>query len=442
MSFYESSLLLLDNPPAPIAASRAGMLARGIARGSLVARAAAPLAFLAPRAIPVLGAINLALSAWDAWNAFHGTDEPFPPVTVPFPPLPAGLSWQVRAKWSAQPNGNFPVPPLVVDLPWVAIAGRPVSFGLVQVGDPLVWRIRAQLDDGSVVNDDAVGGANQSVYKVPVMERIEFRSVDPESPAYPYPVPLTPALLPGDGRVPILIEIPSTPGGFPYPVQIPGYLENPGELGDRPVPVIYDPSLPEQQRRGLPQAWITPQGVQLGRGSQGDPIQIDGDAIGALSDLLDLASDYRQRVPPAVTTCTDGGEPPGDCCDCEDIRAIVYEELDNKFPPKRPSERRQVSFSASNSGEFVLPEFTEWIELEIVNPPLNQKGQAGGALAPPVRYNGWYSFGATTSTSERIPIHYDKISIPVPPNVTGFSYTIYLEGTAKVTASYILPAPG
>jgi len=182
--------------------------------------------------------------------------------------------------------------------------------------------------------------------------------------------------------------------------------------------------------------WLTPTGIQVGRGSPGDPITTTvHDAITNITNITQV-NDYRERIPPPVVVCNDEPPSPLGCCDCEEIRQIVIEELDSKFPPSRPFSLQTVQLPASNSRTFVLPPFTRYVNLTIVEPPPNVKSQFGGTLGQEVFYNGWYSFGATASSSERIPFHYNFMSIPIPPGVTQFTYTVYLGGTASVTIGY------
>jgi len=186
--------------------------------------------------------------------------------------------------------------------------------------------------------------------------------------------------------------------------------------------------------------WLTPQGIQVGRGSQGDPITTTpNDTITNITNITQV-NDFRQRIPPPVVTCDAEPPAPADCCDCEEIRDIVFEELDKKFPPKRPFSNLTLTFGAAESNTFVLPQFATFVELTIVTKPPNVRTQTGGADAPEVSYNCWYSFGATNEASERIPFHYDSISIPVPLGVSAFSYTVYQGGTAAVTVGYKLAA--
>jgi hypothetical protein len=148
---------------------------------------------------------------------------------------------------------------------------------------------------------------------------------------------------------------------------------------------------------------------------------------------------YPEPIPDVEDLCPGGG---GDCPDpCAPpdyalIRAITFEELDKKFPPTRPFSLQTILLPASNSRTFVLPPFTRYVNLTIVVPPPNVRSQFGGTLGQEVFYNGWYSFGASGSASERIPFHYNFVSVPIPPGVTQFTYTVYLGGTASATIGY------
>jgi len=229
------------------------------------------------------------------------------------------------------------------------------------------------------------------------------------------------------------------PGGIPgllLPAEIPIIVLQPHRLGQRPVPIGYPLSLPPARREALPQMWLTPTGIQVGQGSPGDLVITTTPDTIPNTGTPTQTDDLRQRIPPPTVVCLDTPEPPQDICDCEEIRQIVFEELDKKFPPSRPFFLQTVQLPASNSRTFVLPPFTRYVNLTIVEPPPNVKSQFGGTLGQEVFYNGWYSFGATASSSERIPFHYNFMSIPIPPGVTQFTYTVYLGGTASVVIGY------
>lgn len=437
MTFYPSSELLLEPAPLAISRNRGAMLARGVAKGALAARAARPLAFLVPGLGQAAGVLSIATTAYDAWNLFQGGDPaPFEPVTVPYPPQSASQAWEARAVYFLETQTPG-IPSRTNDTGYVPFDGRVVSFEIESFGSG-GRNVRISIIQPNGTPSEVNLGGNNEVFKPLVMISFEIRPRGSVVPFLPYPNPqIDPGTDPGTLDVPINIEMPGVPPSQPYPLAIPARLQRPGQLGDRPVPVIYDPTLPEDQRRTLPQAFITPTGVQIGRGGQSDPVTISADSIADLIDLLDQASDYRLRVPPAVTTCTPEPEPPGDCCSCDDIRQIVFEELDEKFLPRRPNVLRTTSLAASGSGAIVLPSYSQWIELRIVTPPPNVRSQSGGANSPSVQYNGWVSFGATESASERIPFHYNVASFPVPQGASGFSWLVYDGGTAAVTVGYL-----
>lgn len=153
---------------------------------------------------------------------------------------------------------------------------------------------------------------------------------------------------------------------------------------------------------------------------------------------------YPEPIPDVETIIREtGGDCPDPCpeLDYERITEIVFDELDNKFPPSRPFTNEIILLAEAESRTFVLPEFTQWVELTIILPPPNRRSQFGGANGETVYYNGWYSFGVTGATSERYPIHYDFVSIPIPEGVRAFTYTIYVGGTASGRIGYQLPPP-
>jgi hypothetical protein len=134
-----------------------------------------------------------------------------------------------------------------------------------------------------------------------------------------------------------------------------------------------------------------------------------------------------------------GGDCPDPCdpVDYERIRDITFEELDSKFPPARPATLQFETYTAANSNSITLPLYSQWVEVEIVQAPDSVRSQWGGDNAPDVQYVGWYSFGVTTVASERVPLNYGFVSVPVPVGARNFSFTIYAFGTAKVKVGYL-----
>jgi len=244
----------------------------------------------------------------------------------------------------------------------------------------------------------------------------------PNRPGFPPRLP--PGVLPPPPQFPVTIELPRLPG-LP-PITIPLVY---APINIRPslnFPVTLAPVLNLNPTLALNPAFNFAPKIELNLGG----ISITGGG-------------YPEPVADVEELCPGGGECPDPCpeLDYDRIREINFEELDSKFPPKRPTTLVESLQPVGESGTFVLPAFTQWIELRIVTVPPNVRMQTGGTLAPEVRYNGWYSFGATGESSERIPFHYDFISILVPPKTSAFSYTVYSGGTAQATIGYLLPAP-
>lgn len=438
MAFYESSLLLLEPIPESISRNRGAMLARGALRGALARRAgSSALAFAVPGIGTIAAGANLAMTAWDLWNAFQPDQPlPFPNVSVPFPPQTTDRSWEIDITFFLQQAPGGLLPSRTVTATGVPFFGRIDDIRLVvSPGSKSFVAFGFNSIDGPT--SVALGGGNDN-FLAPQLISLNVRLVGSTEILRPAINPVVaPGTTPVGTDVPIDIDIPQTPGGWPYPVQIPALVRQPGALGSRPVPIIYDPTLPEDQRRALPQAWITPEGVQIGGGTRNAPIVLTPDGAASIIDLLDLASDYRLRNPPEVTTCTGEPEPPGDCCDCDDIRQIVIEELDSKFPPSRPNNEVTDVLGAGDSGEFVLPPFSKFVELEVLFSPETVRTQSGNANAPDVFYNGWYSLGAESGPGERIPFHYNLMTIPVSNGERYFSFTVIGGGTARAKVTYI-----
>ena len=442
MTFFPSSELLLDPSPLRVSDTTPGQLARSTARELAAQRSRAPRPFVtAPRGAGVAG-FALAV-ANEAWNLALNQNIP---VATPDFDIPGTLtteSYLVNAalKWKDRRPPPFDLEDTAIVQDFL-IDGIILSLGMGTVAGFTALRQVRQNADGSTVVI-LITGRNPDFWEFLGLQGLSVRRVAQPTIDLPGSFPGTdPFAPPADPLgIPITITLPGGLSGQPLPIVLPLRIPNPSSLGERPVPILYDPTIPEERRRYLPQMWLTPTGIQVGSGTPGDPVVITvGEVPSNLTTPTDT-SDYRQRNPPTVTTCLDTPEPPVDCCSCEEIRDIVFEELDKKLPPKRPTTLVESIQPAGESGTFVLPAFTQWIELRIVTTPPNVRMQTGGTLAPEVRYNGWYSFGATGEASERIPFHYDSISILVPPKTSAFSYTVYSGGTAQATIGYLLPAP-
>lgn len=244
------------------------------------------------------------------------------------------------------------------------------------------------------------------------------------------------AVTPIRPRVPALPERPVLPDP-PEPPNIPINIELP-QLPGLPAiqfPAIYIPITPQLTLNApitlSPRIDISPEfsfapNIEIGLGG----ISIEGGG-------------YPEPVPDVIRIITDGSPECPDPCEPLDydlIRTIAIQELDAKFPPTRPFTNEVTTFAAADSGSIELPEFSQWVQITIVEPPRNVRVQEGNAFAPNIFYNGWYSFGVTNDAGDRKPIQYNVQSIPVPAGAREFSFTIIGLGTASIQVGYLLEA--
>lgn len=445
MTWYPSSELLLDPSPFRVSDSVPGQLARSTARELALQRSRAPRPFATRGASP--GAAGFALAiANEAWNLLLNQNIPVPDQEYPVD-APAGTIYRLTGSITFIRLTNPPF-----DIEQTVLIDQLVDGAVISVGVMRQVTVFAggftetfsslgviRQTPGSAQQTLLYGARNVELWRVVSLNSVQLTRLD--SPTLPIPssFPTTTQPQPedtpdNDQAFPIML-----PGGIPgllMPTPIIILIPRPSDLGRRPVPVLFPTSISPGRREVLPQMWLTPEGIQVGTGSQDDPIRLTPtDTITNITNITQI-QDFRQRIPPTVTTCTADPQPPSDCCDCEEIREIVIEELDSKFPPKRPFTNQTLSFGAAESNTFVLPQFTDYVELQINTKPPNVKTQTGGSDAPEVSYNGWYSFGVTKETSQRIPFHYDFVSVKIPAGVSAFSYTVYQGGTASATVGY------
>lgn len=246
---------------------------------------------------------------------------------------------------------------------------------------------------------------------------------------------LSPSTGPVPEIVPVTVPMPAVPGLAPFPSDWPYIVIEPSRLPTRPVPMLPAPELPEPLRRALPPVFIYPDGIQVGINDPSDRI------IVIPSDMLNRYPQTQTQpqllpVPPTPTLCLDTPEPPGDCCSCDEIRDIVAEELDSKFPPARPNNLNTIVYGEANSRVINLPEFTLYVRIQLIDIPVNAKRQPGDN-APDVIYAGWCAYGFDAFGGERLPVHYALQELPAPVGAGTFSYTLYNGYTAAVTVYYL-----
>lgn len=281
-----------------------------------------------------------------------------------------------------------------------ALWSRPVGANYIQGYTPGINRS----DDRFRVQID-----NISVTPCP---GCEVTPIIPQRPVVPQES--TPPPVPPRPELPITINLPRLPG-----------------LPSLPVPVIYIPIAPTINLNApitfAPKVDLSPEfnfspKIELNLGG----VSIEGGG-------------YPEPIPDVEVIVENGGNCPDPCepVDYNLIRSIAIEELDAKFPPTRPFTNEVTSFAAADSGSIELPEFSQWVQITIVEPPRNVREQEGNQFAPNVFYNGWYSFGVTTDAGDRMPIQYNEQSIPVPKGASQFSFTIIGLGTAAIQVGYL-----
>lgn len=314
--------------------------------------------------------------------------------------------------WLCGSNRGLPISP-VREIPG-ASAGQFVNS------------IRLRRADGSEYEQSVSGTANTaSNNRNYVVEIVDIRPCDGS---------IIPIIPPG-------VELVPPPIGTPAPIRptFPINITLPQLPGLPPivVPVVYAPITPTLELS--PRISLRPN-IQLpGFPDFAPDIDLDlgGISIGGggdvtINDIQDIVNNSGDTV-----ICPDPCEP----VDYDQIRTIVFEELDSKTPPKRPTTPGSFTTSAANSATITLPPFTVSVTLQMVEPGISVPDQFGGENAPNVVFNGWYSYGVEEETSERIPFNYDFVSVPIPPNVRFFSYTITRQGTASATVRHVIPSP-
>lgn len=243
---------------------------------------------------------------------------------------------------------------------------------------------------------------------IPTNVPVSRELYDPEQGPRPSTLPAVP------GAPPVVpLDLPAAP---PFPLPIPGDLTvwtpaTRGVPGER-----YDLDwVPRRQNRpdlarapGL-RVGFRPWGVILAELA----VDLIGDAI---------------TDPPNGDGDGDCPDPCPDPCppiDWEQVRPIIQEELDEKFPPRRPIVEDSISYPPSASRDIALPSFPRRAVLTCTERPSNTRYQPGGGSAPDVFYLGWYSVGRGAEAGERKPIHYLNQSINLQPGDTTLTYTYY-----------------
>jgi hypothetical protein len=140
----------------------------------------------------------------------------------------------------------------------------------------------------------------------------------------------------------------------------------------------------------------------------------------------------RFDVTPEIDIDLPGGGGGTGGCDCEDIREIVIEELDNKFRPRRPNSNQTTGYASAQSRVITLPDYTYRVDLTIDSKPVNAKTQ-WGVDAPDIYYAGWYSFGGDGKQGDRKPVAWENGSYFPPEGAKTFTYTLQEGYTGTVS---------
>lgn len=412
-----------------------------------IARAAPsnPLPFVGNPLTPTNDPYSFAPIARNAWEEWLGVEFPVVPEADP-PDYPADMALKIGVitRWRNRETGAFEYdkrgllaePPNDNFVRWGPIQRGPHKYqfpGPVSFGTAITAK---QSAGGEVVEFPVSSGRLESLYDYYGADAFVAVPLDPEEEQRYAPMPMfVPGVSPGTvpAIVPVTPEIEEPTRIYPVPVRVPGYLPTPSRFPFQPIPFL--PGTPELPDRTspLPPMWVTPDGIEVGSPGGG---QMTTPRSGGLPGPRTQTEEQyeRDRLPPPI--CIPDIDPPEDCCDCDEIREIVKEELDSKFPPGRPNVTLTASYAAANSRCVFLPEFTQKVRIEVVEKPVNTKNQWGGENAPDVYYVGWYAFGDEGSGGDRLPLHYDETVLFPPSGARSICFTMYSGVTASVTVYY------
>lgn len=442
MVLVPTSLLFNTDPLPAFIPPAQGQIARAIAQALRTSARANPAPFVYTGAINPNTYFTDPL-ARELWNRFFGEDIG---PSVGGPEAPIGSQGQFyRVGYSGvarRRDGSFSqtfevnlvngVPGTTLTVPGPV---APVARVVRNPGPPAFWGINTRGANGF---NQTNASFNADIWNAPSITNLVVVPVDnPGQIERLSPFPGAPTTQPGPITPYVPITVPITPITpiLPYPSEVPAFVPEPNRAPWRPVPVL--PGAPGQPSDPalLPPMWITPDGIEIGTPGPGSIVVIPPGI--PVTVPTTNTEEERERVPPRPAICVDTPDPPGpECCDCEDIRDIVIEELDNKFPPKRPNTVDTIEYGSANSRTIELPDFCEYVRIIVVDAPANRKTQSGGSGAANVYYNGWCSFGSLGTEGERLPVHYDDATYFTPSGARSFSYTLYHGTTATLQVRY------
>ncbi len=115
----------------------------------------------------------------------------------------------------------------------------------------------------------------------------------------------------------------------------------------------------------------------------------------------------------------------------------MFEELDEKLPPGRPTTLGSTSYSNRNSLSIPLPPFSQRVEITQTQIPANARTQYGGDSAPGIIFSGWISFSPSEGGGLRERIDYEECSFLVPEGARWLTITLYEGHRANIRITYV-----
>lgn len=451
MAFYSWADLLAPSPPAFVTGVPSGVIARAVAQATQAARASNPYRFSSNPDYSAPGPTPI----WVDPNAFW--DEALGRVPIVSDSVPvgegdyttSGLVWGAVTRWynlSTEAEEEDRAGILNPSLPYPS---TPMAYGVVSGAATLrtgvasfkywAFPITAGGSTGEVVISDSYGPLLWQPRGLTQLVVAPFGSTVPQAATE---FPRTPATYtPTADPVPLEVEIPAIPGVLPVPVRVPLTIPNPEEFGRRPIPVIPPATMPQEERRAIPGITLLPGGIQVGGGSQGDPLVYTPPDI--IPDTLpELEEIIREQIPGAE--CPD---PPDPCepVDYQRIQDSTVSVLSRRM--RLPGTTAETSLGADFFGtNLVIPLSDEMIAIRFVL----DEGEFFGGLKVGGRpefnffFCGWYSFRGPQSNrgyTERHFLGTRQGSIEIPLWASAFCVNLVDGMTGTFTPVLVDPIP-
>lgn len=451
MAFYSWADLLSSSPPAFVTGVPSGVIARSVAQATQAARVSNPYRFASNPDYSAPGPTPI----WVDPNAFW--DEALGRVPLVSDSIPigtgdysvSGLVYGAVSVWYNEFTEAEEEEKVGILDPALPYPGTPMAFGQVSGAAYLAtvtsgfrqWVFN--VTSGGVTGQVQLSSAyNPSLYTSRGLRQVvvaPFGSTA-STPATEFPrTPVT--YLPTSDPVPMEVEIPAIPGVLPNPVRIPLTIPNPEEFGRRPVPVVPPVTLPQEQRRAIPGITLLPGGIQVGGGSQGDPLVYTPPDI--IPDTLpELEEIIREQIPGAECP-----QPPDPCeeVDYQRIQDSMVGVLSRRM--RLPGVTAETSLGADFFGtNLVIPLSDDMVAIRFVL----DEGEFFGGLKVGGRpefnffFCGWYSFRGPQSNrgyTERHFLGTRQGSIEIPLWASAFCVNLIDGMTGTFTPVLVDPIP-